>query len=81
LFIKDQPVFERSKWAIFWQFRRLQTASETLRQWSFLACSLTSGNKLSVGQGIFDLGNNQFGGNFGLSGPIVDRHIRRPEGK
>jgi hypothetical protein len=44
---------------------RLQTASETHRQWSFLACSLTSGNKLSVGQGIFDLGNNQFGGTSG----------------
>jgi hypothetical protein len=65
LFIKEQPVFERSKWAIFWQFRRLQTASEIQCHWSFLACSLTSGNKMSVGQGIFDLGNNHFGGTLG----------------
>ena len=43
----------------------LQTASRTFSQWSFLACSLTSGNKMSAGQGIFDLGNNQFGGSSG----------------
>lgn len=43
----------------------LQTASRTVGQWSFLTCSLTLGNKLSVGQGIFDLGNNQFGGSSG----------------
>ena len=50
---------------------RLQTASENQGKWSFLSRSLTPNNKLSVIQGIFDLGNNHFGG---TSGCLASEH-------